>query len=143
VTPGDLARLHAGAFVSPRPWSEAEFASLMGGPGVVLVSAPEGFALGRALAGEAELLTIAVAEDARRRGIGGRLLAAFVAEAAAQGAGVVFLEVAEDNVAAQALYRAAGFAEAGRRRGYYRMPDGRAVDALVLRRGAVGGPPEI
>jgi ribosomal-protein-alanine N-acetyltransferase len=134
MTPADLARLHAAAFASPRPWSEAEFANLLGGSGTLLVSAPEGFALGRALAGEAELLTIAVARAARRQGIGARLLRDFLAEAAACGAGTVFLEVAEDNAAARALYRAAGFAEAGRRRGYYLMPDGCRTDALVLRR---------
>jgi ribosomal-protein-alanine N-acetyltransferase len=42
----------------------------------------------------------------------------------------MFLEVAERNGAARALYAAAGFAAAGRRRRYY--PDG--ADALVLRR---------
>jgi ribosomal-protein-alanine N-acetyltransferase len=43
------------------------------------------------------------------------------------------LEVAVDNAAALRLYRRAGFAEAGRRRGYYERPGGR-VDALVLTR---------
>lgn len=143
MTPADLARFHAGAFTSPRPWTEAEFASLLGGPGVVLVTQPEGFALGRALAGEAELLTIAVIDTARRRGIGSRLLRSFLVEAAARGAGTVFLEVAEDNTAALALYLAAGFVEAGRRRAYYLMPDGRRTDALVLRRKANSAAPEI
>ncbi len=143
MTPAALARLHAAAFTTPRPWSEAEFASLLAGLGAVLVSAPEGFVLGRALEGEAELLTIAVAPDARRRGIGRHLLKQFLRDAAAQGAGTVFLEVAEDNAAALALYRAAGFTEAGRRRGYYRTPEGRAVDALVLRRDTGEAAPEI
>ena len=39
-----------------------------------------------------------------------------------------------DNAPAQALYDRAGFAPAGRRRGYYAGPDGRVLDALVLRR---------
>jgi ribosomal-protein-alanine N-acetyltransferase len=42
----------------------------------------------------------------------------------------MFLEVSEANGAARALYAAAGFEEAGRRRRYY--ADG--SDALVLRR---------
>ncbi|MFU1477623.1 hypothetical protein ACM25N_07930 [Roseovarius sp. C7] len=42
-----------------------------------------------------------------------------------------FSEVAEDNAGAIALYRAAGFGECGRRKGYYRRAGG-AVDALVL-----------
>jgi ribosomal-protein-alanine N-acetyltransferase len=45
----------------------------------------------------------------------------------------MFLEVAEDNAAALALYTAAGFATTGRRRAYYRRPGGLLVDALMLR----------
>ena len=47
---------------------------------------------------------------------------------------MAFLEVAADNAAAQALYARAGFAESGRRRGYYRRPDGSGLDALVMQR---------
>ena len=46
----------------------------------------------------------------------------------------MFLEVAVDNPAAIALYQAAGFVPAGRRRGYYRRQGADAMDALVLRR---------
>lgn len=95
---------------------------------------PTGFLLGRIVADEAEVLTLAVDPASRRRGIGARLVAAFLAEAAARGAGRAFLEVAADNAAARALYAAAGFAEVARRRGYYRDPAGGAVDALVLAR---------
>jgi ribosomal-protein-alanine N-acetyltransferase len=45
----------------------------------------------------------------------------------------MFLEVAEDNLAARALYDGAGFAVAGRRRDYYGHADGSRSDALVLR----------
>jgi ribosomal-protein-alanine N-acetyltransferase len=58
------------------------------------------------------------------------LLQAAMRQAAARQAEVMFLEVAESNAAAQALYMAAGFAEVGRRRHYY--SDG--TDALVLSR---------
>jgi [ribosomal protein S18]-alanine N-acetyltransferase len=143
MTPAELAHFHAEAFTSARPWSEAEFASLLGGPGVVLVCAPKGFLLGRALAGEAEILTIAVAEGSRRQGIGSGLLRGFLTEAAALGAETVFLEVAEENAAALALYHRMGFAEVGRRRAYYLLSDGRRTDALVLRREANGLAPEI
>ena len=135
MTPADLAHLHARSFTTPRPWTEAEFAALLADKGAVLVTGPHGFAMGRALANEAELLTIAVAPEARQQGAGQRLLRDFLAAAQGMGADAVFLEVAEDNTAARALYRAAGFAEAGRRRGYYRMPDGRRVDAVVMRLG--------
>lgn len=133
-TPTDLARLHAASFTDPRPWSAAEFAALLAGDDAMLVAEAQGFALGRAIAGEAELLTLAVAPEARRQGLGRRLLRAFLAEAAARDCRTVFLEVAVDNHTALALYRAAGFADAGRRRGYYAGAGGHRVDALVLSR---------
>jgi ribosomal-protein-alanine N-acetyltransferase len=46
----------------------------------------------------------------------------------------VLLEVAEDNVAARALYGAAGFLEVGNRPAYYRRRSGPTVAALTLRR---------
>jgi len=134
VTPKALAALHALCFTHPRPWSAAEFAALLPGPGVFLVTEGAGFALGRAIAGEAELLTIAVDPDARRRGLGRKLIARFEAEAQARGANHSFLEVALDNAAARALYHSAGYAEAGRRPGYCTAPDGSRIDALILTR---------
>jgi ribosomal-protein-alanine N-acetyltransferase len=77
---------------------------------------------------------------ARRRGIGRSLVAAACRRAEDSGAAAVFLEVAEDNPAARALYARCGFDPVGRRPGYYRRPSGAAVDALVLRRGIAGGP---
>jgi len=133
VTPAALARLHAAVFVRPRPWSAAEFAALLAAPSTILASAPEGFALGRVAAGEAELLTLAVAARARRQGLGRRLLAACEAAAASRGARRLVLEVAADNLAARALYAAAGYGEAGRRQGYYAALAGlAAADAIVL-----------
>lgn len=143
MTPEALADLHAACFETPRPWNAAEFASLIDGPGAILIAEGEGFVLGRSLAGEAEILTIAVRPGVRRMGIGTRLLSGFIAAARDAGAGTVFLEVAADNAAAQGLYRAAGFVEAGRRRAYYRTPQGEAIDALVLRNGLTQGKPEI
>lgn len=134
MTPAALAALHARCFTTPRPFTEDEFAALLAAPGVFLCDAPGGFALGRAAAGEAELLTIAVAPEVRRRGTGRALLDRFEAAAAAAGAVTAFLEVAEVNAAARALYAAGGWRRLGRRRGYYRLPDGAAVDALVLRK---------
>ncbi len=129
MTPEALARLHAASFTRPRPWSAEEFAGLLAGPGAFLLSDPHGFLLGRAIADEAELLTLAVDPAHRRKGIAARLLAGFSTRAAALGATTAFLEVASDNAAARALYVGAGWAQAGLRRNYYAP----GIDAVVMR----------
>lgn len=129
------AALHAAAYGDAgRPWTAAEFAALLARPGAVLLLEGDALLLGAAAGGEAELLTLAVRPAARRRGLARRLLVAFEARAAALGAEAAFLEVAEDNAPARALYAAAGWREVGRRRDYYRRTDGNVADALVLRR---------
>jgi len=138
ATPADadaLAALHAAAFEAP--WSAAAIAQVLSGPGAfgLLASdgAPLGMILARAIAGEAEILTIAVAPAARRRGLGRILVDAARALAVQAGAETLFLEVAVDNAAAIALYTAAGFVSAGRRPGYYDRGDAGRIDALILR----------
>ena len=131
-----LAKVHAQAFEAP--WSATDIAALLDAPGVmawlVEAGAPVGMSLVRIVAGEGEVLTLGVAPAARRQGVGDALVAAAVVAATARGADSLFLEVAADNAAAQALYAKAGFAAAGRRAGYYRRAGGPPVDALVLRR---------
>ena len=134
MTPEALAALHARAFTTPRPWSAAEFGALLAAPGTFVLGDAAGFVLGRVIAGEAELLTIAVAPEARRQGKGRALVAAFEAEALQRGAREAFLEVAASNAAARALYLAAGYARVGQRKAYYEEPDGTRCDALVLRK---------
>ncbi len=131
-----LARLHEEAFAPERGWSAGEIAALA--EGGLLLSAEDGsaFALLSRAADEAELLTIAVAAGARRRGLGARLLAAAEAAARAEGARLLHLEVAEDNEAARRLYAAAGWEEAGRRPRYYLRPGGARVDAVLMRKAA-------
>ena len=127
-----LAALHAAAFDGTgRGWSADEIADLSKRGALVADDADRGFALISAAADEAELLTIAVVPEARRAGLGALLLA--VAEAAARDAGAarMFLEVAEDNAAAGALYRKTGYEEVGRRRRYYSRATG-AVDAIMM-----------
>jgi ribosomal-protein-alanine N-acetyltransferase len=125
-----LAGIHAAAF--PAPWDATALAGLLTQAGVFAVEQPDGFILLRTVADEAEILTLAVHPKARRRGLGARLVRVGVAGAAAQGATRLFLEVADDNAAALALYARAGFSEAGRRPGYYARPDGGRQDALIL-----------
>lgn len=130
-----LASLHARAF--PAPWSEAEIAKLLDNPAVfALLSSdaePQGFVMAWAAAGDAEILTLAVAPEMRRRGVGASLVTAASVAALVRGAASMHLEVAETNAAARALYKKLGYAEAGRRAAYY-SGEGGGGDALVLRR---------
>lgn len=136
-----LEALHREDF--PRPWSHMEFASLLdqepvfgfaarevGRPGV----SPGGFVLARHAAGEAEILTIAVARVARRGGLGWALMDAVLRELYAARAEALFLEVDETNLAALTLYRRLGFREVGRRPAYYEHRGSPATAALVMRR---------
>lgn len=125
-----LAALHATAFDAP--WTAAAFADLLDQTGVFAVETTDGFILMRTVVDEAEILTLAVHPDARGSGQGTRLVLEGVAAAAARGAERAFLEVAEDNAAARAVYVRTGFVEAGRRAAYYSRPDGSRADALLL-----------
>ncbi len=137
MTPEALARIHAQAFSSTRAWSAAEFRSLLDQPGMVLTGDDRAFALLRVTLDEAEVLSVATAPEHRRKGLARAVLAQ--AETAVQtlGAAVIFLEVAEDNDAARALYAQAGYAQIGRRPGYYLPKDAAPVAALVLRKALV------
>ncbi|MFD0978352.1 GNAT family N-acetyltransferase [Tropicimonas aquimaris] len=132
MTPDQLADLHASCFESPRPWSAMEFAQLLDSERVFLCSDEAGVALGRVVADEAELLTLAVAPEARRSGVGRELMARFEATASSRGACSAFLEVSAENAPAIALYETSGYLRAGQRRGYYAAPDGRRIDALLF-----------
>jgi ribosomal-protein-alanine N-acetyltransferase len=135
VTPEALAALHARVFRTPPPWSATDFAGVIADPlAFLLVEGDTGFLLGRAVAGEAELLTLAVAPESRRRGLGRQLVSRFLYQARLRGAERAFLEVAADNASAIALYESAGFIRVGQRRDYCRTPEGTRIDALVLAR---------
>ena len=128
-----LSSIHARAF--SEPWDADVMRSFLTGAGVLgLLAEPSdtGFILCRRIASEAEILTLAVDPASRRRGVGSALLTAAVDWAREATADAMFLEVACDNAAALAMYRAAAFVEVGRRRAYYSRPKG-AMDALVLR----------
>lgn len=89
-----------------------------------------GYALGRTIADEGEILSIASAPSRRRRGIGRMLLETALRDMVARGATAAWLEVRRSNAAAQAMYVAAGFVETGARRRYYTGP---IEDALIFR----------
>lgn len=127
-----LAALHARAFSGPAQWSTGAFAAALADERCFLIhegETPDGFALGRTILDEAELLTLVIAQDVRRRGLGRQLLSQFEQTARERGAAFAFLEVSADNVAARALYEAAGWRTVGKRNGYYE-----GIDAIAMRK---------
>jgi ribosomal-protein-alanine N-acetyltransferase len=130
-----LSYLHRACFPDD-PWSPQTIAGIISVCGffgriVWENDQPAGLALAQGLAEECEVLSIGVLPEHRRAGLGSALLAALVEEARRRGARTMFLEVAEDNPAARALYAVNGFVQIGRRANYYRRPSG-LIDALIL-----------
>jgi ribosomal-protein-alanine N-acetyltransferase len=135
-----IATLHAASF--RRGWSDLEIERLLLERNIVahratLGRALHGFILSRLAAGEAEILSVAVAAAWQGRGLARSLLNLHLRRLAGLGVKAVFLEVDEDNEPARKLYHRAGFREVGRRPGYYQKSPGLAVTALVLRRDLV------
>ncbi len=121
-----------------RGWSEDEFMRLLSDRSVIAQRAMAGrkvagFILSRLAAGEAEILSVAVAPSHRGRGLARTLLHLHLRRLAGLGCRTLFLEVDEDNTPARRLYQRAGFAQVGRREAYYGTGAG-ARAALVLRR---------
>ena len=140
-TPDDstaIAKLHATLF--PTPWEADAVKALIEHPAAVSLIAAlpgrriVGFVIAQIAADEAEILSIGVASDAQRQGIGRKLLDGTVRAAARAEARRLYLDVAESNRAARALYAACGFSVAGHRKAYYTLPEGGREDALLLAR---------
>lgn len=132
-----FARLHGLSF--RRGWSEDELERLLIDRQVIAHRAMSdkelaGFILSRMAAGEAEILSVAVATRWRGRGVARSLLDLHLRRLAGLAVGAVFLEVEEANKPALRLYDRAGFREVGRRPGYYPGEAGGSRAALVLRR---------
>lgn len=132
-----LAHLHATSFADA--WPTEAFAALIDREESFALIArarqdaePLGLIVVRAAAGEAEILTFCVVPRMRSHGLGAALLSRARTLAYDQGAREMFLEVAEDNAAARALYHNQGFAPVGRRAGYYKQ-GAASADALVMR----------
>jgi ribosomal-protein-alanine N-acetyltransferase len=138
----DLSRLAELQAASPEAaqWGQDQYRSAIGGQislqclvaewsgrveGMIVFRGP--------VAGESEILNLAVAPQRRRLGIGGALV-----RAACELPADLFLEVRSSNRGAIAFYRRCGFQEAGCRKGYYRDPP---EDAIVMKRAAGGGNP--
>ena len=134
MTPQELAHLHASAFSATRAWSAQEFADLLAHPGTFSVGDTNCFCLIRTVLDESEVLTIATDPAHRRKGFARNILQRAEEQAKDGGATEVFLEVAEDNLAAISLYTSSGYRQIGRRAGYYLPKDAAPIAALVLRK---------
>ena len=131
-----LAELHTACF--PRGWSSAEFDSFFERDGIISFIAecddePIGFVFCWVVAGECELLSLAVLEPWRKQGIATELLNEAIRWCKTQDASVMHLEVAVSNKAAQELYKLQGFEMVSRRKDYYHYPDGTCEDAVTMR----------
>ena len=148
-----MARLHAASF--EEAWGEAALAEILAMPGVFMLWATlrrakadnlsgssdagrqsllSGFVITRMAADEAEILTVAVDIHERGQGLGRKLMEAAAARARAFGAVSLFLEVADDNLPAIALYERLGFITVGMRPGYYKRGPAR-IAARAMRLG--------
>jgi len=134
VTPNALAATHLAAFGSEKAWTTETFAKFLNDPRVLFAGDIESFVLGRVVADEAEILTVATAPHARRAGLARGGLSQFLDRARLAGAKSVFLEVAEDNIAAISLYQSADFEQVGARKNYYARTGEAPVTALILRK---------
>lgn len=133
----DIAQIHAGLF--DPAWSKESVLALLEHPAsaayVALVGNPKravGFVLSQIAGDEAEILSIGVAADAQRSGVGKTLMEGLVRALRRAEITRLFLDVAADNEAAKALYARLGFSEIGRRKGYYARAGAPAQDAVNL-----------
>ncbi len=140
ATPRDaprLAQLHGASF--HRGWGEGEFEQMLREPSTLvhrlrLGGKVIGFAASRMAADEAEVLSIALDERHRGRGLSRNLLLTHLGHLAGRGVRTIFLEVEENNQPARRLYERLGFTVVGRRERYYQQGDGEQLNALLMRR---------
>ena len=123
------------ARIFPRPWSREDYAHELTENKVAryLVAERDGEVLGFAgawiILDESHITNIAVAEEARRQGIGYGVTRALLQYLSNLGAAYATLEVRKSNEAAQGLYRKLGFIQVGIRKRYY---EDNGEDALLM-----------
>ncbi len=132
-----LAQLHGAAFHAG--WGEGEFESMLRESNTLvhrlrIKRKTVGFAVSRIGADEAEILSIAIDEHCRGRGLSRQLLLAHLGHLAGRGVRTIFLEVEENNRPALSLYKRAGFTVVGRCERYYQQAGGEQLNALLMRR---------
>lgn len=117
----------------PDPWGEESFRFLMNQTkGIAIVAAqrfPIGYAFGRVMEDEGELLNLAVSRSYRLRNVAKAVLNEFLTQCWSCGAQTVYLEVRVRNEGAIKLYRNSGFVIDGRRKQYYQNGE----DAFIMK----------
>ena len=131
-----LARIHAEAL--PPGWPAADIAAYCGDSSRIVFKAADGavllgFAILQFAADEAEILTIAVARQARRRGIGSSIMEKAMAICEERFISCIYLEVAESNRSALKLYGKLGLSTFARRKNYYQLARPAPETALIMR----------
>jgi len=130
-----LSTLHKKSFKQlPPPYSANTFHEFLQNKNYYLVEEKyKGFAFARVVSKVAELITIAVDPNLRRKGIGEKVLSDLIDKVINVGANQFVLEVASNNKAAINLYTKLGFTAIHKRKNYFRHKDS-TVDAIVFNR---------
>jgi len=121
----DIAMLERACFSDP--WSEDAIRDSVTNPLYTFLVAREsgrtvGYVGAYTVVGEMQITNVAVSPEARRQGVGNRLIGELVRQASEQQARLITLEVRASNRPAIALYEKHGFTEVGVRRGFYSHP---------------------
>ncbi len=135
MTPADvpfISRLEEETF--SMPWSEASFLQMIEQDDArYFVAEEDGQLLGGCglllIAGEGNITNVAVAKEARRRGVGTGLLRHLLSEGDQEGLSAYTLEVRVSNTAAIGLYQKLGFVSEGIRPNFYEKP---VEDAMIM-----------
>ena len=139
----DLASVHALAFSREAAWRVSEFRDLLNQPATLARGIRDNetlvaFILIQLVEGEAEILTLATAPQAQRRGHARTLVANLEQELRPSGLQNWLLDVAADNAPALAFYESLGFQTDSLRRNYYKRLEGGSIDAILMSK-TVGG----
>lgn len=129
-----VAALEAACFIDP--WPESILAHELENELSLWLVAKDGetvlgYVGSQSVLGEADMMNLAVREDARRQGIARALVSALCAQLKKNSVQSLTLEVRASNLAAIALYESLGFTQIGLRPNYYYHPK---EDARILRK---------
>lgn len=138
-----MTDLHGAAFPTPDAWTIAAFTELIAQPsthaeGIAVDNRLQTLLVVQFVAGEAEILTLATAPEAQRRGLADKTLQRLEQRLRPAGLTKWLLDVAADNAAARAFYEKLGFQVDGQRANYYKRLEGTRVHAILMSK-PVGG----